>query len=239
MAYFLFLDVVHPEIADAWSIDDESVRVHLEQFGKCGGVLALAVRFGNGRRLLVQVGMNGIEQRGFAHTRMPRKQVDAMLHQVFYQVHIIRIQGRNGDAFVADVLVDIHDVLLQFEGLLIVQILLVENDGDGDSIGLGSDQKPVDETGRSARHSHAHDEVRHVYIGSNDMALFREVHRLPNHIILAFEQGMDDALVLFAFKLEFNAVAHSQRVGSHYALQPERAFDGAVYHPTVVASNEV
>ena len=120
-------------------------------------------------------------------------------------------------------------------GFLIAEhIALVENKYYRNAVGLGRSQEAVDECRAGLRTSYGNDQQRLVDIGSEDMALLREVDGLTDDVVLTILNFRNP--VAFTHS---DTVAHSHRISRADSLDAEIALYLTIKELVIVRTDGV
>ena len=168
-------------------------------------------------------GLQGVEQCRLAHSRMSCEQCGFAFEKRFQLVEVGALGGRNADASVSGLAVNLEQTLLILLQLVVVQVSFVENQRTRHVIGLGSYQKTVDKTGGSAWKSDSCHQAGLVEVGGNDVRLFRQFGGTAYNAVATLLHSGDEPRAVGCLKLEFHKVAHGNGVGAFYAFDAEIA----------------
>ncbi len=224
---------------DARHVDDAATEIELVHFSERGGMLSFARMATEVAGTQIEVWLDGIDQTAFAHARLSADQRGFIFQQVAEGIQPLVVHHRGGDHLVAYFFVNFFEGKKESDILFIVQIAFVKNNGDRYFVGLGHEQKAIDEAGLHIGSHDGNDQNCLVDVGCDQVHVVFSPRRLPYHEVAPGKYFADHALPFLAFKFHLYAIAHRYRIGERYVVQPEFAADAALPHSPGIVDPDV
>ena len=175
-----------------------------------------------------------IDDGRLAHAAVAAEQRDLAFQQRTQFVDAVVVHGRYLTALIADGLVEPYHHLLVAQLVVAQLVSLVEHQDDGHAISLGRGQEAVDERGGGLGAADGDDEQRLIDVGSQDMALLREVDGLADDVVATVVDADNPALVV-----DLYTVADGYGIGAADAFQAEVALHLTVKKLAIVRADGV
>ncbi len=238
VADFAFLHVEVAEAFDAGGVDDVAAMGQGVHFVVGGGVHAGAVAGGDGACAQAEVGQQGVDEGGLAHSGVAGEQGDAALDLLAQFVEALALYGGDAQAGVADAGVELHEAVGVAQLVEVVGVFFVDDDGDGDVVGLRGCQEAVDEGGGGLGVAEGDDEEAAVDVGGYDVGLPGEVGGAPDDVVAAgLDVGNDAGAVVL--EVDVDVVAYGDGVGGLDGFEAEVSLDAALYVVAVFGVHSV
>src|SRR6516225_3083309 len=148
-------DVPEPELPDARSIDDPAAEIQTQELRGGGGVFAFLRGFADFADLQAQAGLDGIEQRRFAHAALAGEYRLPVLQPSSQTLDAHPGRGTGQKGWYAELAVKTHDRLARCR---FDQVGLVQAQNRSNAALLGADQIPIDEVWLEVRLHQRHDD---------------------------------------------------------------------------------
>ena len=242
------------EALDARSVDEPPLdrlgdrrgklrdRPQWDHLGEGGGVLAEVVGGGDFGGAEVGIRDEAIDEGGFPHATVTTEQRDFPFEQGTQIFDAITRGGRDLFAGIADRLVELHHHLLVVQLVGVKAVGLVEDQHHRNAIGLGGGQEAVDEgRGGLGIVDRDHQEGL-VDVCGNNVALFGEVLRATDNIVLSVFDFRNEGAPRQAQplgrlgdrKIYGDTITDGDGVGGADAFEAEGAFDFTINQLAIV-----
>ena len=215
-------------------------RAQRDHFTEGGGVLTEVMGIGDLCRTQVGMGHKAVDEGGFSHAAVATEQRDLPFEQGTQVFDAITRGGRDLFAGIADCLVELHHHLLVVQLVGVKAVGLVEDQDHRDAIGLSGGQEAVDEgCGGLGVVDRDHQEGL-VDVGGDDVALFGEVLRTTDNIVLSvFNFRNEGAPRQARGPCDGDSVSYRDGVGGADAFEAEGSFDFTINQLAIVRQDGV
>ena len=186
--------------------------------GEGSGMFTLEAPIRELSDLEVKTGTEGVEESALADATMAGKEDCGTSYHLLQHVESRAFQRRHFQNGVTGIDIDGLQLIVNLPQFVIIEVHLVEDNGCGDMIGLGSDQESIDEARGGTGEAEGGHDAEKVDVGGDDMGLLAEFGCATDDVVAAVVDVEDKGSTV-VLQGVVNAVAHSHGVSLLVAAQ--------------------
>lgn len=239
MPYLLTLHVECSEAFDARRVDNAATIGEEEHLAEGGGVGSRVVSIANLCRTDACIGNERVQQRALAYSTVAAQQGCSTFEKGSQLVDAFATTCANGQAFVVERTIECHNGFHASQFVRFKNVHLIEYQQDGDAVSFGRSKEAIDEGGARFGMCNGDQESRLVDIGSNDVALFREVRSLTDDVVAAVEYINNKCSLAIGAWRYLYPITNCHGVGATNALEAKVALHFTRKQLALVRLNDV